>query len=328
MTLAPAPSTLGLHSPELGKWFEVDDDASPAPSLPAALPAPGADLSVQLSLPDGVDWHAPTHGTRSWFVADSPRPAGLARYRNAAGDPAFTDGNVVVLFELWPDAELRLHALTATLPRIDGTAGTDVPTRPRVHALAFEFAATTIAAIDALREDYPNNVGTDDEKLDYLGLVATASGLASASDPTPELRMVGSDSSVLVQNRSGTALGGFLWAFDHLGRPVDPGAVAAWWNRLATTDWNNLWSSTTAADQRTAPVAAARTVHLVDAHEGPMPADHLARLTPTNLTVVGTVGNVLSMSPTGTTAPTFALSPTPTPDDAPILRQERQPWDR
>ena len=163
MSLTPAPSTLGLHSPELGFWFASDDDTVTLPTLAA----PDEDLSVAVVLPDEVDWHAPTHGTRRFLVADDPRPGGLAGYRNAAGEPAFTTGNVVVLFELWPDAEVRLDALTATLPRPDDSTGSDVPTRPRVRALAMELPVTSLTDLEALHEGFPNNVTTDEQKLAY-----------------------------------------------------------------------------------------------------------------------------------------------------------------
>lgn len=321
MTLSPAPSTLGLHSPELGFWFEPDGSSATM----AQLAAPAADLSVPISLPDQFDWHAPTHGTRSYFVADGTRPAGLARYRNAAGQPAFTTGNVVVVFELWPEAEVRLDALTATLPRPDGSAADGTPTRPRVHALALEFSAASLAVLETLREDFPSGVTTDDEKLDYLGLAQSGGSLTSGSAVNPELRQVGTDSSVLVSNKSGANLIGSLWAFDPLGRPIDPGAVASWWARLATNDWNNLWSSATAADNRTATVADALTVHLVDPHEGPLSTEHLARLTPTGLTVAPAASEVFTVDAAPVT-PTFALSTAPSPDDAPIPRLALLPF--
>jgi hypothetical protein len=66
-------------------------------------------------------------------------------------------------------------------------------------------------------------------------------------------------------------LDGKLWAFDHRGRPIDPGAVAAWWRALAdafATGTSTLWAEGMAgAEQRTAAVDDARTLHLVGMHQ-------------------------------------------------------------
>ena len=71
-----------------------------------------------------------------------------------------------------------------------------------------------------------------------------------------------------MENGSGGPIDAKLWAFTRGGRAFDPGALAAVWNRLAGTDWDNLWAASDGARQRTAAVAATRSVLLVNAHQG------------------------------------------------------------
>ena len=93
-----------------------------------------------------------------------------------------------------------------------------------------------------------------------------------------------------------------LFAFDRRGRAIDPGAVAAWWARLATS-FTNLFASGVAA--RTATVDAQLTVQLVGPDDAPAGDDVLARLVTTNST--GT-GPVRVRGTTASGAATFALT--------------------
>ena len=70
--LNPDPTTLQLHSPALGPWFDDDDVTLP-------LPAAGV-LDVALTL-QNVSWLPPASGLLSFFMATSPRPTGLAGLR-------------------------------------------------------------------------------------------------------------------------------------------------------------------------------------------------------------------------------------------------------
>ena len=72
-----------------------------------------------------------------------------------------------------------------------------------------------------------------------------------------------------------------LWAFDDAGRAIDPGAVASWWNHMATTIFNNLWApgDPVVGGDRTTSFDARLTVHLVNPAEGPLDPDLLARVT-------------------------------------------------
>jgi hypothetical protein len=77
-----------------------------------------------------------------------------------------------------------------------------------------------------------------------------------------------------------------LFAFDARGRSVDPGAVAAWWERLATS-FTNLRAPGVAA--RTATAAPQLTVQLGGPDDAPATDAVLSRLTATNVTGTGAV---------------------------------------
>ena len=101
-----------------------------------------------------------------------------------------------------------------------------------------------------------------------------------------------------------------LFAFDERGRPIDPGAVAAWWARLTTT-FTNLFAA--GVTQRTATVANQLTVQLVGPDDAPASDAVLTRLNATNVTgtdavrVRGTTNAAAAFTLTGGTA-----------DDAPL----------
>ena len=286
-TLNPAPSSLGLASPALGPWFRHDS------TTPPTLAAADADLAVAVSLAAGMEWRAPAGGTLGYAFATPVRPALLAGLRKADAAPAFADGALVLLFTLLPEVELRLAALSSTLPSPDGQpVPAGAPGRPPVRHLALEIPAASVpdvAAIERLRsEDLPSHLSGDAERAGFLGLAPSPSGLANAAKPIAELHRPAKASAVLLENRSGGALSVKLWAFDDRGRALDPGAVANWWAHLASPSvFDNLWAHEEADQQRTAAVAAGRTVLFCNPHEGALPDPQRARLVLADLTQMG-----------------------------------------
>ncbi|MDN3524669.1 hypothetical protein QWY79_05240 [Halomonas sabkhae] len=278
--LVPAPDTLGLSSPALGPWFRHSDTNVTLPTLPL----PDADLSLPLSLGTDMQWRTPAVATRSYLFASDPRPPALRGLRKEDGSHAFTDGNLVVLLTLLPEAELRLWSLSQIIPSPDGSPAppANQPARPRVRWLAMEVpaaSAASMADIENLRgADLPADLSSDADKAAFLGLDSSA-GLANAKEPVHELRQPETPSAVALQNRSGTALNVNLWCFDYRGRPLDPGAVANWWTFMAQPDnWGNLWADDEETEPLTAAVTAGRVVHLTNAHEGPIDPPLLNRL--------------------------------------------------
>jgi hypothetical protein len=312
-TLSPAPDKLGLASPALGPWLRDGSAATPT------LGAPVARLSVALSLPANMEWRAPASGLASWALATPSRPRVLAALRAGDGEPAFSDGNLVVLFTLLPEVELRLASLSAQIPSPDGVAvPAGAPGRPVVRYLALEIpqaSASNIGDIEDLREtDFPTDLTTDLTQANYLGLDLIAGTLTNSEPPVREMHRPNKTSAVIVKNRTGSALSCMLWAFDERGRALDPGAVAAWWAYLATTAFDNLWAHSDAADQRTATFASGRRVAFCTAHEGPLPEPQRLRLNLTDLTRVD--GALYSAG----SAPALALTGAPDPDELPMPR--------
>jgi hypothetical protein len=309
VNLDPAPADLGLASPALGPWFN--------PALPA-LGAPQADLSVSVSLAADQQWLAPANGLVSYFIATPTRPAALARLRAENGNPAFTDGAGVILFTLLPEVELRLHAMARNIPAPDNiTVPAATPTRPRIRWLAYETDFASVTALGQMLESgFPADLDTDERRAAWLGLSLELGSLTNAAHPATILKRPVVD-GIIVDNGTGGAITGKLWAFDYRGRAVDAGAVAAWWDYLATVPFDNLWASDDAADRRTAARADAHTVHIVSAHEGPLSAAHRARLDTTDFTAVGGAQNLFARSGS---SPTVSLTTAPDPNDAPIPR--------
>ena len=269
-----------------------------------------------------MEWRAAAGGTAAWAFATGTRPAVLAPLRQAGGDAAFTTGNLVVLFTLLPEVELRLGMLSAAIPSPDGVA---VPAgssgRPPLRYLALEIpasAAGTIDAIERLREsDIPSDLTADENRAAYLGLTLSGGTLGNAAVPIAELHRPARSNAVILKNRTGAALATMLWAFDDRGRALDPGAVANWLAFLASAPiFDNLWAHTDAADQRTATVSARRSVLFCSAHEGPLPASQQSRLTLAGLTAVA--GALY----TAGTAPSVQIAPGADPDSdlMPIAR--------
>ena len=314
VNLAPAPNTLHLASPALGPWF-----ANGAGQLPQ-LPLPSGDMSVPITLGTNMEWHVPAVCTRSYFVANNPRPAGLLRLCKENRSPAFTTNNLVVLLTLLPEVEERLWALTQPIPNVDGSAlaPANTPARPRVRWLAAEIAISNIPNITSLENilpaNFPADLTTDQEKAAYLGLTFSNGTFISADKPATILGQPNHASSIALTNRTGMQLRLTLWCFDYRGRALDPGAVASWWTYMMSTGiWDNLAAG---ASQQTAAVTAGKVVQLVSPHEGPVPATLRNRLTLTGFTQVVGSSNLYTVDQAAAIAQTAA----PTPDDAPLAR--------
>lgn len=282
--LVPAPSDLHLASPALGPWFRHDSDTPPT------LPLPDGDLAIPITLTPNMEWRAPAGALRRYMFASSPRPPALASLRAENGTPAFVDDTLVVLLTLLPEVEARLAALASPLPSPDGeTLPAGATARPRVRHFALEIPAAraaTMADIENLRAADFDTSPPGFDPARFLGL-NPGTPPTNGTQPVTELCRPETSSAIALQNRSGTPLAVRLWCFDHRGRALDAGAVATWWAQMAATGtWDNLWASSTAADQRTATVSAGRLVALVNAHEGPIDAASLARLDLTDLTKI------------------------------------------
>ncbi|QAT88043.1 hypothetical protein EJ065_6514 [Corallococcus coralloides] len=320
--LIPSSEQLGLVSPALGPWFD-----NPLGAEPTALAAPGDDLSVSLTLPSGTAWLPPATGTLSMYVQPAPSPAQpraprLPRGVDGGAAP-FGTGHLVALFTLLPEVEARLDALlSGVLGPPDGrapTAGTR--SRARVRTLALELLEP--AVLDTNRWDVDPTLvglGAAPEQAQVLGLRAeTGTALTNGPLPMSDLkragRINGAFQPLLIARAS---LPVKLWAFDPRGRPVDAGAVAAWWQALANAflvpgSADTLWApGLSGADQRTHAVQDARTVHLVNAHLA-APVDGLDTLTATNATGTGQVRRATGAGVVGLSLP----APAP---DAPVRR--------
>ncbi|NWK95835.1 hypothetical protein DM806_09125 [Sphingobium lactosutens] len=315
--LVPDPSSLGMASPVIGAWFS-DSGLS--------LTTPASDLSVTITPSGATKWQPPARGILSLYFATPTRPSGLALLRAANGKPAFSDNNLVALFRVLPEVEARLHALMKEIPSPDGSTAT-VPTRPAVRWFAIEATSiTTSSTVTAIADLWPMSFPasyTDKLKLDEIGLDGTSGALTNGKSPATVLRgpgaIIGDGDALLSLDTSSFR----LWAFDRRGRAIDPGAVAAWWAHLATTLFDNLWAGS--GNQRTCAATAARNVHVVSAHEGPVAPLLLGRTTIGGAS--GTATDIVRAA-SGTAAVTVAFSTAPTPDTAPVPRAALLPHGR
>ena len=309
-TLAPAPSSLGLWSPQLAPWFSTD----------VSLPAADDNLSVALA---GLssDWLPPTRGLLSLLVATTPRPALLAPLRRPDGSVAFTENAIVALFTVLSEVEERLQALSFAIPSASGatsaTGATPAATRSRVRYLALELApGTTIASLGAMMT--PAATGSDAEIAATLGLKLSGATIENGDQPMRDMKAPRLSSGTAQEKLlTGTLGDARLWAFDASGHAIDPGAVASWWSYLATTAFDNLWAEEIGSSPRTASAAPALTAELVNAHGGPLVDPVLLRLTFGNADGVGGIRTRSSGAGALTVAFTAAPSGT-TPDDAPV----------
>jgi hypothetical protein len=319
MTLVPDPTGLELHSPALGPWF--------IPNIADPLPLPDTDdLAIDVTL-NGVSWLPPASGFLSFYIVTDPRPTGLAGLRQADGNRAFADGSFVAVFRLLSWVERRLDALAAvTIPTIAQPATPGVPTRPIVRYLALELttAPSDIAALEALLPDafvFPAGATSDEDKAAHLGLTWDGTSLGNGPVPMTDLLQPGqfvpetNTFQELLQFPTSTPAR--LWSFDHRGRPLDAGAVAAWWNLLATNFAPDLWADGVVLnDRRTAPVADGLVFHLVNAHEGPLDQTTIDRLNLNGATgtgVVQTANNNSGVTVRFTAAPIIDADDLPQP---------------
>ncbi len=277
--LIPEPGALGLESPTLGPWFSTD----------VSLPVPGEDLSVSVTIPAGTDWLPPTAGLLSLAVATATRPPILAGLRGPSGAPPFTAGRLVAVFRLLPEVEQRLGALLSDVPPADGSAPVaGLATRAPVRFLALELPegpATLTALEPRLHPSIP--AGSPAEQAAHVGLTLEGGALGTATEPMTDFKRPGvfqGASEKLLQFPASAAVR--MFAFDARGRSIDPGAVADWWQRLATS-FTNLRAPGVAA--RTATVAAQLTVQLVGPDDAPASEAALSRLSVTNLDGAGPV---------------------------------------
>lgn len=278
--LTPAPDSLGLESPTLGPWFSTD----------LLLPAPDEDLSASVTIPAGTDWLPPAAGLLSLAVASPTLPPILAGLRGPTGEPPFTAGRLVAVFRLLPEVEARLAALLDSVPPADGsTPVAGLATRAPVRTLALQLPAgtVTLAALKPHLDPPIPPLDTPDEEAAHVGLALDGGNLTNVPQPMTDYKRPGvfqGASEKLLQFP--TATDTQLFAFDARGRPIDPGAVAAWWQALATT-FTNLRAPGVAP--RTATVAAQLTVQLVGPDDAPATEAVLTRLSVTNADGTGPI---------------------------------------
>lgn len=333
ITLNPVPTTLGILAPVLGPWF----------STPVTLPAP--DLSRKLALrfdPSGANWLPPATGTLSLFVADTANPPGpIAQLTDANSNWPFTTGQLVACYRLLPEVEARLHDLMRFVPPATSATLSSVPTapapvasRPRVRWLVVvpPVSAVTHDSVVALFGGAGSVPGsTDAERMTALGLALDGATVRNGAIPMTWLRRPGHfllpDGITDQQDVVLTGLAGAtdLWAFDARGRAIDPGAVAAWWSWLMTDAVGGsppqllargidpITLQTVGTRRAVCGFSAARTAHLVDAHEGPLAAPLLGE----RLLAGGTAASTNLQAVTGSLALTFAPVPAPTPPPPP-----------
>jgi len=330
--LVPAPNSLGLTSPALGPWFAHTDSAVALPTLAM----PNADLSVSVSLADDLEWRAPAACFRSFIFADATRPPALAGLRQENGTPAFADGSLIILLTLLPDVEARLWGLTSILPSPESTdfpVAADVnettgPRRPRIRHLALEIPTGQVTDMDTIESflaaDFSSELDDADKKAKFLGLSAPRSnGRNAKADPISDFLRPSGDLKTAFKNRTGGNLSARLWAFDFIGRPLDPGAVANWWTHMVTTgQWDNLWVDDDETNPVSCAVASGRSVHIVNPHEGALESDLKARLDLTDLTIVAGANTYY----TAGSSPAIAMTTAPDPDTAPIPRIAALPF--
>ena len=332
--LNPAPQTLGLTSPALGPWFQ--DGAGSNADLPQ-LNIPSGDLSCPHALPVGAIWNTPATGILSYFIATDARPNGLSDLRKADGEKAFDDGALVLLFTLLPEVSSRLASLSQAVPRPDSstTATTNETTRPEINRLAMEIPISSISDLSDLASILPatNPSGTtdlraamsdmtsDEDKAAFLGLTFDSSdnSFGNAEEPATILRQPEKDNARLIEN-SLIQISAKLWAFDIHGYPYDPGTVAAIWQHLATEEWENLWASSDTTRQRTASVTPTKTVHLVNAHEGPLEQRIKDRVNLTNLTPINSSEILFNVNANSNPAITLSVSADANTDTTPLAR--------
>src|SRR5262245_9104626 len=306
MPLTTTPNQLGLGAPLVGPWFSVAMN----------LNAPQPDLTIPIANAAGWDWLPPSIGTLSLHVATPTRPHPLQKFLLPDGTPAVADTSIVALFTLLAEVEDRFYALSTNIAPADGTAPANRPTRARVRYLAMQLpeTASTFATLRARFQNptLPQNM-SNQELAEYLGLGLQNAVLINGTHPMADLRRPGTSpisnaTELLLRFQANENV--VLSAFDHRGRALDPGAVAAWWTAIAVA-FPEVWTGP--GNPPAAAVAAARTVHCANAHEGTLTAPLLNRLTINSQPATAIVTN-----PQGPLAMAFGAAPSP--DDAPVPR--------
>ncbi len=345
MPLQPPIDTLGIAAPYLGPWF---DDVNLRLAVPDGNPN-DIDLSVPLTLTTAsTRWLPPATGTLSLHVSSTERPAGLKRLRRPDGRAAFNEDRLIAVFSLLPEVAERLHALTRFIAPADGTTGGtagSAPGRAFVACLALEFPDNNFAQLGTLLPSpLVDNPGMSNADLaTYFGLRFNADDNTLANDTRPMtvlrqpglIPIVGDFEAMIALP---LALSGLcrLHAFDQRGRPLDPGAVAAWWAALAGR-FSDMWAFGlggllgNAADRRTVPVDGGLSGQLVSAHEGKVDAVLMARVDRAAAGISEVEQDGLFSHQAGTPALVVQFTPLTGPsvrDDAPVPRAVVMPSGR
>ncbi len=346
-TLQPAIATLGIAAPYLGPWF---DDATLTLAPPDTNPA-GGDLSVTLQFNIATTlWLPPARGLLSLHVSTVTRPKPLASLRKPDGSPAFNDDRLLALYTLLPEVADRLDALTRSIAPADGSAAGNAPSRARVACLALEFPDNNAAWLGAMQPPPPQGDPGDPpmspaDVAVFFGVALNADGITLGNHASPmadmrtpgKLPLIGNFEPLLLLPLAFSGLFR-LHAFDQRGRPLDPGAVAAWWAALGA-QFPDLWAMGlssplpgAANDQRTAPVAAALSGQVVNAHEGPVDDGLMARLDRDAAGISALAIDALFTRQAGAPAPMLQFTPPPSGpgvrDDAPMPRVAALPGGR
>ena len=324
INLNPTVQALGIMAPVLGPWF-----SDHTVNLPVVNPT--GKLGLNVTLPANTNWLPPATGLMSLYVSSGSPPPALDALQDSDGTFPFPAGRLVAFFRLLPEVEARLHAFIGLVPKADvnpvGVVPTVIaaPTRPQVRSFAIVLPAATPLTPAGL---YPFFGGagnlpgsTDAERMAALGMGLSGPNVANGTVPMSWLRRpggTGTNQDKLLEGLTGAV---DLWAFDRRGRAIDPGAVACWWSWLL-----NSAVGPAATPQLFAPglanadypqasgqpvvvqFAAQRTLHLVDAHEGPLGAPFMND----RLLVGGTAAtsNLVQVTGTNSVALTFqALTP-------------------
>jgi hypothetical protein len=231
--------------------------------------------------------------------------------------------NVVAVFTLLPGVAQRLYDLTRFIPSITGTAtavtttvggasyaGDAAPTRVKVTTFALVLNGVNNIGVNGVNglwqmmpdvnpSPFDQQIQNDPQKLiaakaGFLGLTADANGvLGNSPSPMAWMRRPGAyqapavldprEDRLLIMSAPQNCT---LWAFDDRGRPVDPGAVAAWWSLLMTSMLLPANTLRAGVAQMGNPAVnlfpnkngyqvvcdyfAGFSAHLVNAHEGPL----------------------------------------------------------
>lgn len=333
ITLNPPLANLGIVAPVLGPWFSQNVTLNTL--------AVGQSLRLPLTFAGATHWLPPATGTLSLFVANpAAPPAPIAHLQDGDGNWPFPNGRLVAYFRLLPEVEARLDELMRLVPAATAnpiaavpTTPGPAPTRPRVRALAIvlQLPALTDANVLGLftgAEAPPGDNNTD--RIAALGLALTGgTNVVNGAVPMTWLRRPGIFNGAQDRMLVGLTGNADLWAFDHRGRAVDPGAVAAWWSWLLSTAVGDPASGTnyqllapgiTAASlpqiNSLAAVTGVQnglTVHLVDPHEGPLGAPFLND----RLQSGGSAVNASLLAASATTGQAFTFSALTPPGTAP-----------